>query len=161
MTTIPPRPAEISALADALHAAGSVRVPLDHLWALWTTAAPRLDGDPSQAAALSAALDDLADQGTLELPATAWDTSTTPPLPRFIRIPAARRETRDREWMRFPWRHELGWVASLPTLSGTRLHDLIAIHDWLVRTAGGDPCGMPNRHPQASRVTGTWARRRS
>lgn len=116
MTTIPPRPAEISALADALHAAGSVRVPLDHLWALWTTAAPRLAGDPGQAAALSAALDDLADQGMLELPATAWDTSTTPPLPRFIRIPAARQETRDREWMRFPWRHELGWVASLPTL---------------------------------------------
>lgn len=149
MTTIPPRPAEISALADALHAAGSVRVPLDHLWALWTTAAPRLAGDPSQAEALSAALDDLADQGTLELPATAWDTSTTPPLPRFIRIPAARRETRDREWMRFPWRHELGWVASLPTLSGTRLHDLIAIHDWLVRTAGGRVPVVPMRYRSA------------
>lgn len=39
MTTIPARPAEISALAAALHAAGSVRVPLDHLWALWTTVA--------------------------------------------------------------------------------------------------------------------------
>ena len=146
MTTSPARPAEISALADALHAAGAVRVPLDHLWALWTTAAPRLAGDPGQAAALSAALDDLASQDVLELPATAWDTSTTPPLPRFIRIPAARQATRDREWMRFPWRHELGWVASLPTLSGARLRDLIAIHDWLVRTDGGRVPVVPVRY---------------
>jgi hypothetical protein len=149
MTTNPARPAEISALADALHTAGSVRVPLDHLWALWTTAAPRLAGDPDQAAALSAALDDLAGQGVLELPATAWDTSTTPPLPRLIRIPAARQATRDREWMRFPWRHELGWVASLPTLSGARLRDLIAIHDWLVRTDGGRVPVVPVRYRSA------------
>jgi hypothetical protein len=85
----------------------------------------------------------------LELPATAWDTSTTPPLPRVIRIPAARQATRDREWMRFPWRHELGWVASLPTLSETRLRDLIAIHEWLVRTAGGHVPTVPVRYRSA------------
>lgn len=149
MTGILARPSEIAALADALHAAGSVRVPLDQLWGLWTTAAPRLAGDPDQAATLSAALDHLASQGVLELPATAWDTSTTPPLPRFIRIPAARQATRDREWMRFPWRYELGWVASLPTLSDARLRDLIAINDWLVRTAGGRVPVVPVRYRSA------------
>jgi hypothetical protein len=146
MTTVSAWPAEIDALADALRAAGSVRIPIDDLWALWVTAAPRLAGDPAQAAALAAALKALAAKGVVELPANAWDTSTTPSLPKSVRIPAARQTARDRAWMRFPWCHELGWVASLPTMSDTRLHDLIAINDWLVRTNGGNVPVVPVRH---------------
>jgi hypothetical protein len=146
MTTVPARPTEVTALADALHAAASVRIPLDHLWTLWATAAPRLVGDPAQAAALEAALRDLATRGMVELPTTAWNTSTTPPLPRSVIIPAARRAARDREWIRFPWRHELGWVASLPALSDARLRDLVAINDWLARTDGGNVPVVPVRY---------------
>lgn len=146
MTTSLTRPAEVAAFADALCAARSVRIPLGQLWALWTTAAPRLVGDPVQAAALGAALRDLATRGVVELPITAWDTSTTPPLPRSAVVPAARRATRDREWMRFPWRPELGWVASLSALSDARLRDLIAINDWLARTDGGNVPSVPLRY---------------
>jgi len=149
MTTVSAWPTDIDALADALRAAGSVRIPLDDLWALWVTAAPRLAGDPAQAAALAAALQALAAQGVVELPANAWDTSTTPPLPRSVWIPAARQTARDRAWMRFPWRHELGWAASLPTLSDARLRDLIAINDWLVRTDGGNMPVVPVRYRSA------------
>jgi hypothetical protein len=143
---IPVRPTEVSALADALRASGAVRVPLHQLWTLWATAAPRLAGDPAQAAELAAALSHLAIQGTVELPATAWDTSTMPPLPRSILIPDARHAVRGREWMRFPWRHELGWVASLPTLSDTRMRDLIAINSWLARNDGRDVPVVPVRY---------------
>ncbi len=149
MTTLSAWPAEIDALADALRAAGPVRIRLDDLWALWVTAAPRLAGDPAQAAALAAALRELADQGVVELPAKAWDTSMTPPLPRSVRIPAARQTARDRAWMRFLWRHELGWVASLPTLSDARLRDLIAINDWLARTTSGKVPVVPLRYRSA------------
>jgi len=126
-----------------------VRVPLHQLWTLWAASAPRLEGDPAQAAGLGAALSHLAAQGTVDLPATAWDTSTTPPLPRSILIPDARRAVRGREWARFPWRHELGWVASLPTLSVARMRDLIAINDWLARNDGRDVPVVPVRYRSA------------
>ncbi|MCY1144124.1 hypothetical protein OWR29_39530 [Actinoplanes sp. Pm04-4] len=149
MTFALTRPAEIDALADGLGRTGSVRVPLSQVWSLWTAAAPRLIGDAVQAAALEAALRNLETRGLLELPSTAWDTSTTPPLPRSVTIPAARRALRAKEWIRFPWRHELGWVASLPTLSDARLRELIAINTWLARTNGGTTSIVPVRYRSA------------
>jgi hypothetical protein len=143
------RTTEVDALADALNRTGSVRVQLPQLWTLWTTAAPRLIGDAAQAAALAAALRELATRGQLELPTTAWDTATSPPLPRSISIPAARRALLAKEWIRFPWRHELGWIASLPTLSDSRLRELIAVNDWLARTDGGNADVVPVRYRSA------------
>jgi hypothetical protein len=149
MTADLTRPAEVDALADTLTRTGSVRVQLPQLWTLWTTAAPRLIGDAAQAAALAAALRELATRGLLELPTTAWDTATSPPLPRSVWIPAARRTLRAKEWIRFPWRHELGWIASLPTLSDSRLRELIALNDWLVHTDGGKTGVVPVRYRSA------------
>jgi hypothetical protein len=146
MTTVTARSAEIATFADALHATGSVRIRLDRLWTLWATAVPRLVGHPAQAAVLATALHDMAARGDIELPVTAWDTSTTPPLPRAVVIPATRRAPRDRAWRRFPWRRELGWVASLPTLPDARLSDLIAINDWLSRTDGTTVPVVPLRY---------------
>ncbi len=144
-----PRTAETAALAAALQARASVRVPLDELWPLWAQAAPRLVGTPDQAASLAVALNDLARQGIVELPGRAWDMSTMPPLPRSLVVPGARRSMRDRSWMRFPWRAELGWAASLPALSDARLHDLVAINDWLANTAGTTPEIVPVRYRSA------------
>src|SRR5262245_45280984 len=110
------RPTEIATLADALAAVGKVRLPLSELRLLWSTAAPRLVGDRLQIAALAAALTELRDRGAIQLPTTAWDTSTSPPLPRSITVPLARQADRRHPWIRFPWCSQLGWVASLPTL---------------------------------------------
>ncbi len=95
MSTILARPTEIDAVASALRAAGSVRVPLDHLWTLWAVARATTGREPVQAAALADALHDLAVQGVVELPAAAWDTSTVPPLPRSVlsRPPGGRHAT--------------------------------------------------------------------
>jgi hypothetical protein len=149
MTSSLVRLAEIDAFADVLARAGSVRVPLSQIWSFWTRAAPRLIGEADQAAALEAALRDLATRGLLKLPTTAWDTSTAPPLPRSVSIPAARRALRAREWIRFPCRHELGWIASLPTLSDARLRELIAVNDWLAHTNGGKTGVVPVRYRSA------------
>lgn len=143
-----PRPAELAALADALLAQRSVRVPLGTIWTLWARSAPRLVGEASQAAVLEAALRALADRRVIELPVAAWDTSTMPPLPRSVMIPAARREKRDRGWVTFPWRRELGWAASLPSLSEILFDDLVSINAWLARTGGQAPA-VPLRYRSA------------
>ncbi|MEV6969255.1 hypothetical protein AB0M47_29510 [Hamadaea sp. NPDC051192] len=146
MTEESPRTSEIAALTEALRTRAAVRVNLDELWPLWAQAAPRLIGSPHQAAALAVALGDLSGSGVIELPAHAWDTSTTPPLPRTIAVVGARRPPRDRAWIRFPWRAELGWAASLPSLSDARLRDLIAINDWLAKTADTPSTIVPVRY---------------
>lgn len=133
---MPNHSAEITAFAEALTASGKVRIRLRELWALWAAAAPRLTGHPDQVPSLAAALSHLDDLGLIKLPSTAWDISTAPPLPRSITVPGARTYRRTRRWTRFPWCAELGWVASLPSLSDARFDDLVAINDWLVRYHG-------------------------
>lgn len=149
MTAPPPRPAEVTALGDALTATGRVRIPLHDLWPMWAAAAPRLVGDPDQVAGLAAAVTELSRQHVVELPAGAWDTSTTPPLPRSVAVPAARRDARTRGWVRYPWCPKLGWVASLPTLSDARFDDLVAINDWLVHTGDQQVPVLPMRYRSA------------
>lgn len=146
--TEPARPTEISALADALLAERSVRVRLDAIWRLWAQSAPRLIGAVSQATELDKALRELAERGVVELPTAAWDNSTTPPLPRSILIPAARGDKRERRWTTFAWRRELGWAASLPSLSEPLFNDLVAINTWLARTSGAVPA-LPLRYRSA------------
>jgi Uncharacterized protein conserved in bacteria C-term(DUF2220) len=48
--------------------------------------------------------------------------------------------------MAFPWRHELGWAASLPALSDEQMRDLAAINSWLTRTDGADLTIVPVRY---------------
>jgi hypothetical protein len=96
-----PRSSELDALADALGAAARVRILSTQVWQMWTAAAPRLHGDPQQAAELAAALHVLSERGTIELPVDAWDRSTTPPLPRSVTVPAARKGQRTRPWATF------------------------------------------------------------
>jgi hypothetical protein len=143
------RPSEITALAGALSIAGKVRVPLKDLWQLWNSAAPRLNGDPQQAAALAAALNDIKDRGIIELPVTAWDRTTSPPLPCSVTVPLARRAARPCPWTQFPWCPQLGWVASLPTLTDARFDDLVAVNTWLIQTRGDQTPIVPMRYRSA------------
>jgi hypothetical protein len=143
------RPTEIATLADALVAAGKVRIPLSELRLLWSAAAPRLVGDRLQTTALAAALNALRERGVVQLPARAWDTSTSPPLPRSVTVPLARQADRRHPWTRFPWCSELGWVASLTTLSDARFNDLVAINTWLAQNRGDRTPVLPMRYRSA------------
>ena len=116
---------------------------------MWDLSAPRLSGDPRQAAGLSAALSELRDAGTVELPSGAWDRSTTPPLPRSVAVPDARTGARRRPWITHPWCRQLGWVASLPTVTDARYEDLVRINAWLVRTGGAAVPEVPMRYRSA------------
>ncbi|OBK67150.1 hypothetical protein A5653_17625 [Mycobacterium colombiense] len=144
-----PRSRELNALADALGAAARVRILSPQLWQMWTAAAPRLHGDPRQASELAAALDILSERGTIELPVDAWDRSTTPPLPRSITVPAARKAHPMRPWTTFPWCPQLGWVSSLSTLTPTLFDAMIAINAWLAATNGGQAPVVPMRYRSA------------
>jgi hypothetical protein len=144
-----PRTSEVDALSDALIATARVRIPLEQLWQLWTVAAPRLHGEPHQAAELASAVTIIAGRGTIDLPANAWDRSTTPPLPRSVIVPSARAGQRSRPWTTFPWCPQLGWVASLPSLAPPRLADLIAINDWLIRAKSTPELVVPMRYRSA------------
>lgn len=146
MTVLPRRPGEIAALGKAITTSGRVRVPLHDLWPMWAAAAPGLVGDHDQVAGLSQALAELSRQDVIELPKDAWDTSTTPPLPRSILVPAARRTPRPRPWVRHPWCPELGWIASQPTLSASQHSDLVAVNDWLIHTRGHQVPAVPMRY---------------
>ena len=146
--TEPARPSEITSLADALRTHGAVRVPLSVIWRLWADSAPRLIGAVTQATELESALRQLSDRELIELPSAAWDTSTTPPLPRSVTVPANRGPKRARGWTTFPWRRELGWAASLSSLSEALFHDLVAINDWLARNSEPPPA-LPMRYRSA------------
>ena len=146
------RPTEIATLADALVAAGKVRIPLSELRLLWSAAAPRLVGDRLQTTALAAALNALRERGVVQLPARAWDTSTSPPLPRSVTVPLAHQADRRHPWTRFPWCSELGWVASLTTLSDARFNDLVAINTWLAQNRGDRTPGAADAIPVRASV---------
>lgn len=85
----------------------------------------------------------------MQLPSTAWDASTTPPLPRSIILPAPRRTIQLRPWIDYPWAGELGWVSSLPTLTESRFNDLVAINNWLAHTRGISTPLLPMRYRSA------------
>jgi hypothetical protein len=147
MTT--PRESEIAALRAAILATRSVRIEFDKLWLLWTEAAPRLAGSPNQAAALDTAVRELCGDETIEFPVRAWDRSTVPIRPRFVTVPSARRAQRARPWVTFPWCAQLGWAASLTTLSDELFGDLKAVNDWLGAHGSPDTPVVPVRYRSA------------
>lgn len=131
-------------LADAVIAAGRVRLPLDGLLASWDVAMPELRSSEESHVRLVDALHELSSAGVVNLPAVAsWDRTRWPALPKFVTVPAARRPPRATPWRTFPWRDELGWAASMPTLTEGQYQALVAVNDWL--TAGGDTFVVPAR----------------
>ena len=50
-------------------------------------------------------------------------------------VPAARRERRERVWQRDAWQPQLGWVASLPTLTDRQYQALVDVNRWLASPA--------------------------
>lgn len=118
-----------------LTAAGKLQVPLPDVLAAWNRASPELGHDAGRHAALSDALETLAATGDVELPTGAWDRSTIPPLPRFVKVTSRRRPTTARPWRDYPWCAELAWVAERAQLAAGHFDDLVAVNRWLA--AGG------------------------
>lgn len=144
-----PRPGEAEAFSAALAGAAKATIRLDELLSLWATAAPRLIGAPEQLACLATTLQAQADDGTIVLPVTSWERRSTPALPNFITVPAARRRAAPQPWRRFPWRGDLGWVSSERTMTTGQYEQMVAINDWLARTAGRDVSIVPHRFRSA------------
>ncbi len=129
MSSTSPRAAR---LADALVAVGSVTVSRATVLDRWATVAPELTGQVDGLEALLVALHDLVAAGVIELPAAAsWDRSTRPALPNFVRVASARRVARGAPWRSVPWRAELGWVASLRSVTDAQLDALAKVNRWL------------------------------
>lgn len=122
---------ETTAFLDTILGLRRVRVDLADLLRLWAAAVPRLVSSPQSTAALRHTLDELAAAGSIELPAGSWDTASTPPLPRFVRVPSARTTKRAQAHLSHPWGPELGWVASLRTVTDGQLEQLQRINTWL------------------------------
>lgn len=122
---------DADALWSRLQARAGVRVPLPALLGEWAAAAPFLHADSDRLPRLVAALGELADAGRLRLPAArSWDASTRPPLPRFVTV-VREAVVRERPWQQFPWRAELGWAASLPTMTAAQFAALQAANTFL------------------------------
>ncbi|QIS18338.1 hypothetical protein [Nocardia terpenica] len=73
----------------------------------------------------------MADNNTIELP----PRSSRRPWPGHIIVPACRTAPKSKPWVAYAWRAELGWAASLRTLSDELFSDLVAINTWLSRHA--------------------------
>jgi hypothetical protein len=130
-------------LGDALVAAGRVRAPIAQILSCWDAAMPELRTHGESHTRLVDALHELAEADVIVLPAGSWDRTCRPALPKFVTVPAARRPRRATPWRTFPWRAELGWAASMPTMTGTQFEALVAVNDWL--TSGGDDMVAPAR----------------
>lgn len=119
-------------LAKELKATGRVRIPLDVILTAWSAASPELIGSSHQHQDLAVVLDELTTAGQLVLPGErSWDRTTRPPLPTFVTWPANRRAPRGTPWRTYPWRTELGWAGSLPTMHAASFEALVAVNRWL------------------------------
>ena len=114
-----------------------------------TAAAPRLHGDPQQAAELAAALHVLSERGTIELPVDAWDRSTTSPLPRSVTVPAARKGQRTRPGATFSLVPATGLGVLTTDADPTLLDGMIAINACLAATSGGQAPVVTMRYGSA------------
>ena len=119
-------------LLEGLDGLGRVQVALPAVLKAWAAAAPERSLDGDRFAALVAALDELAATGMVELPARrSWDRTVVPALPRFVRLPAARRRRPGRPWRDDPWCAELSWASGLVVLAEEHFATLVAVNRWL------------------------------
>ena len=114
------------------------RVPLD----LITRAATDVDrtaaSNPDWRRRLRATIDRLVDAGLVTLPATKWDTTTTPPLPLYVIRPAVVSPAEDPTTVTV-WHAALGWVPDIEhtrRLAPGERQLLAAVNKWLPYRTG-------------------------
>jgi hypothetical protein len=124
-----------AAIADAVAAAPRRRVPLTTLLA----AAAAVDRTGAVSIGwrtrITAAIDELANAGIVEVPRTRWDTTAEPPLPAYVTRPAAPQAATAGTEM-IVWHAELGWAAELDAageLGDPERRFLAHVNTWLRR----------------------------
>ena len=120
-------------LRRCLLSLGREHVLLAEVWACMLEAVPGLADAPDRRARLRRAIDELAAESWLALPAgtSGYDRAREPPLPRSVHILApTQRATRVGRTRGTAWRTELAWAVDL-TLSDRDHSDLVRINAWL------------------------------
>lgn len=108
------------------------KVTLMELWRILDEADPASRMASSRRQLLLTTLNDLAEEGVVDMPAaSSWDRSETPHLPRFVRL-----RSTDKQLTMAPqvvWHHALAWVPD-GGVPATHRPDLIKINRWFHST---------------------------
>jgi hypothetical protein len=142
----PPGPEQVNALSAALLGIRAVRVDHRTLWELWNRVDAPWAGTWASRARLAYALQQLAEQSAITLPAISgrlWDRSL-PPLPARIDIPANRRgsisqiDPADVLWVPAMRHWAPQWMRASKPPAALRVA-AVEINRWLQRTLGAAP----------------------
>ncbi|MBO3736604.1 hypothetical protein [Actinoplanes flavus] len=142
----PPGAEQVNGLSAALLGTRVVRVDHRTMWDLWNRVDAPWSGTWASRARLAHALQQLAEQGVITLPAASgrlWDRSL-PPLPARIDVPANRRESvsqidpADVLWVPVMRHWAPQWIRTSRPPAGLR-EAAVEINRWLQRTLGAAP----------------------
>jgi hypothetical protein len=127
-------PDRVARFAELLRAHPGKRILEKEIWSAFAEAFPYRPMGVAERQWLRSALDVLAEEGVLGLPAersTYWDRSMDPPLPQLVtRIDAS--VQRSESWRGDPWHLLLSWVPGMPRLAEEQVYFLRHVHDGLV-----------------------------
>lgn len=121
------------------------------LWAAFAEAFPGRPSGPEESRWFLAALETLADQGVIQLPAATgkqWESSMGVRVPVSVKIVRQSHEKQPRTWRIFPWHPRLSWVADLKRLSTAQETFLRKVHQGLVEGWFSEPAPMKYRSLQ-------------
>lgn len=134
MSTVILDPNRVGRFAEILRAHRGKRIPENEIWDAFAQAFPYRPMGVAEREWLRSALNALADEGVLTLPAersTYWDRSIDPPLPQLVtRIDAP--VQRSESWRGDAWHPLLSWVSGMPRLAEDQVFFLQRIQDALV-----------------------------
>jgi hypothetical protein len=134
VSTVALDPDRVARFAELLRAHRGKRIPEKEIWDAFAKAFPYRPMGAAERGWLRSALDALAEEGVLALPAERsayWDRSMDPPLPQLVtRIDA--RAQRLESWRGDTWHPFLSWVPGMPRLAEDQVYFLHRIQDALV-----------------------------
>jgi hypothetical protein len=137
----------VQRFGDLLRAFPGARITEQALWGAFAEAFPRRPVGPEERAWLLAALERLADAGTLRLPSSRsrrWDRSALPAVPRSIDLVRTRPRP-DESWRRLIWHPALAWAPELKHASSAEVAFLRRVHDALVAGGFAEPAPLKYR----------------
>jgi hypothetical protein len=111
-------------------------VTAECLWTSFSTAFPTLAQSAERRQWFLAALEELALQQIIQLPApkgNRWDHSLHPVIPTAVCVLRPPKPPKNTQWKTFPWHARLRWVCELPRMTAELEEFLLRVHQGLVR----------------------------